>query len=235
MNTRIFPFCLSFLLSLCLPALLQAQQVTIEYAAGYGIYKMEDMKGLFKSSISSIPIRNIRVTDLFPGYITHHVKAGVTWKALHHAGLSVDYMNTAAHAAVSDYSASYASTLRMKGVRLGAFYRFALPHTAKNLLSPYLQLSTGAVFNNGKATESLTFTDSKEDSSSSSESLEGVNFFVEPAFGIKIRVLPILSLHLNAGYEFDLTQQFRYQGQSAIIGPDWSGLRVQAGVMVCLF
>ncbi|MDR1981966.1 MAG: hypothetical protein LBQ39_10175 [Tannerellaceae bacterium] len=229
MNTRIF----SLFLSLCLPVLMQAQQATIEYATGYGAYKMGEIKSVFKSGISSIPIRNFRVTDLFPGYITHHVKAGLAWKTLHHAGLSVDYMNTAAHAAVSDYSASYASTFRLKGLRLGTFYRFALPYMAKNLLSPYLQMSTGAVFNSGKVSESLTFTDAGENNSSSSESLQGVNLFVEPAFGIKIRVLPILSLHLIAGYEFDLTRQFRYQGESTAVGPDWSGLRVQAGIMVC--
>lgn len=53
-----------------------------------------------------------------------------------------------------------------------------------------------------------------------SESLDGTNFFIEPAVGAKIRIHKKLALNINVGYDFDLTKRFRNKGQSLTIAPD---------------
>ena len=207
---------------------LQAQELTLEYNVGFATYKMGDMKSLLDEAKPSL--NHVKTTDNFPGYITHQAKLGLEWRKLHQAGLLLDFMNTVGNKGVSDYSASYNFTIRTKGVRLGGFYRFALPDFSECIVRPYLQFSTGVVFNNGTVEEEVTLAERPKEIIDS-ESLDGTNFFIEPAVGAKIRIHKKLALNINVGYEFDLTKRFRNKGQSLTIAPDWSGLRLQGGII----
>lgn len=204
-----------------------AQELTIEYNIGYGTYKMDNLKEVMEKAPLSVPVKNLKVTDNFPGYITHQVKFGVEWRKLHQAGISLDYMNTVWNKGVSDYSASYNLRMRVKGFRFAPFYRFVLPDFREKAVKPYLQLTTGMVFNNGKLEEEVV----SDRKGSSSETLKGVNFFVEPAVGLTFRLHKMFALNVNAGYQFDLAKNFRYKGQKVQMAPDWSGLRVQGGLI----
>lgn len=218
------------LLGLCS---LSAQELTLEYNMGYGTYRMNELKDWLGEASPSLPspIKNVKITDNYPGYITHQAKVGMEWRRLHQAGVLLDFMNTVGNKGVSDYSAVYSMSLRVKGVKLGGFYRFALPDFAKSVVRPYLQFSTGVVFNNGKVKEGITLTGHPE--SASSLSLGGANFFVEPAVGLKFRLHEKVALTVSAGYEFDLTKKFTTEesGQYVTISPDWSGLRLQGGII----
>lgn len=220
--------CIKILIGLSVVFSLQAQVLTLEYNAGFATYKMGDMKSLLDEA--KPPFEHVKITDNYPGYITHQAKLGLEWRKLHQAGLSVDFMNTVGNKGVSDYSASYNFTIRTKGVRLGGFYRFVLPSFQESIVKPYLQFSTGVVFNNGTIEEELTLAE-KTENVIGSESLDGMNFFMEPAIGMKIRIHEKFAFNINAGYEFDLTKRFRNKGQSLTIGPDWSGLRLQGGII----
>lgn len=210
---------------------LSAQQFTLEYDLGYGSYRMSGLKDWMADRHASLPLQNIKTTDNFPGYITHSAKIGIAWRKFHQAGLLMDYMNTVGNKGVSDYSGSYNMTFRVKGVRLGGFYRFFLPDFAGGVVSPYLQLSTGVVLNNGKYSENLALSGRPEDSEA--EAFGGANYFVEPAIGFKFRLCKRIALNLNAGYEFDVTQKFTTDksGYVVPISPDWTGFRVQGGLI----
>lgn len=210
---------------------LSAQQFTLEYNLGYGSYRMSGLKDWMANRHASLPLENIKTTDNFPGYMTHSAKIGIAWRKYHQAGLLMDHMNTVGNKGVSDYSGSYNMTFRVKGVRLGGFYRFFLPGLAGGVVSPYLQFSTGVVLNNGKYSESLALSGQPE--SSQAESFGGANFFVEPAAGIKFRLFERIALNLNIGYEYDATQKFTTDkaGYEVPVSPDWTGLRVQGGLI----
>lgn len=218
---------LVFCLLLALPVL--AQEMTLEYNVGFGTYKMGSLKDYMGNYSPQLNVNNVKQTDNFPGYITHQAKLGIEWKKLHQVGILLDYMNTVSNKGVSDYSASYNITFRVKGLRLGGFYRFALPDFSENLVRPYLQVSTGVVLNNGKFSEGVELSNGQVDKAL--ESLDGANFFIEPAIGAKIRLHRQFALNVNVGYEFDVTKSFKYEGQLLTIKPDWSGFRLQGGVI----
>lgn len=213
---------------------LTAQKLTLEYNFGYGTFNMQELKDFLSttSSIESqygISLKNLKMTDDFPGHWMNQVKVGVEITPVHQVGLSLDLMNTAGQKALSDYSGYYHIRFNTKGIRLGEFYRISPNVWSTTVFRPYLMLTTGVVFNDGKYEEKLELYDL--DKASDNLSLEGVNFFIEPAIGCKIRLHDLFALNVNAGYQFDLIKRFDYKGEKANIAPDWSGLRVQGGLI----
>lgn len=220
-------------LIICLLTLLWqggvAQELTVEYNFGYGTYAMGELKDFMNPSQN--PLNNVKVTDDFPGYFVNQVKVGLDFKQMHHTGLSVDFMNTVGQMGVSDYSGSFYSTARVKGIRLGAFYRISPKVFVSRIVRPYLQFSAGIVLNNGDMQDKLvvngyTLQDQQM-------SLNGINSFVEPAIGARFHLLSCLDLNMSCGYEFDLTKKFSDKsGQYAVsVAPDWSGLRLMCGLI----
>lgn len=209
-----------------------AQSLSFEYNLGYGTYYMggpTDYVRDFKPSYPLSAIENLKVTDKFPGYVTHGGKVGIGWCKYHEAGISFDYMNTVGNKGVADYSGSYTMTFRVKGYRLGDYYRFIIPGTLEKRVRPYLQFTTGAVFNRGEVKQHLVINDELDESGE--EVLDGVNFFVEPAVGMKVYLYARFALNLSVGYQFDLNYNFRYEGRKVAFGPDWTGWRLQAGLV----
>jgi len=223
---RLYIFATVLVLS-CLS--VSAQQLFLEYDLGHGSYNMSGLKDWFSAQNPSLSIKNIKTTDNFPGYMTHSAKIGMTFGRFHRAGLLIDYMNTAGKKGVADYSADYKMTFRVKGLRTGVFYRFSSFDLNNEVFAPYLQLSAGTVFNHGKYSEGIKLTEQGSDSKS--QSLGGVNLFMEPALGFRIRLTCNFSLNANIGYEYDITKRFSVEGQKAAISPDWSGLRLQGGLV----
>ncbi|MDR2916358.1 MAG: hypothetical protein LBV74_16280 [Tannerella sp.] len=215
----------------CYPA-LRAQELTIEYNFGYGTFCMKELKDYLSDltpefntgSGYEYTLKNVRITDNFPGHWIHQAKVGIEITKVHQVGLSLDFMNTAGQKAVSDYSGYYYLKFRTKGLRLGGFYRYTPPAWSTGVVRPYLMLTAGTVFNDGQVEEALEIYDL--DKYGEDLSMDGVNFFVEPAIGCKVRLHESFALNLNAGYQFDLTKRFEYKGEKADIAPTWSGLRV---------
>lgn len=208
---------------------IKAQHLTLEYNIGYATYSMNDPKDFIQKTGPSFHLNNLKVNDNFPGYITHEGKIGLEWKSIHQAGILLGYINTVGNKGVADYSGSYNIDFRIKGIRLGAFYRFTLPGMTEKRICPYLQLSSGTIFNNGTIKESLRLEGQGE--SNEKLSLGGTNFFIEPAIGCKIKLLPKIALTISVGYEWDISKKFTANEGSVTIQPDWSGLRIQGGVI----
>ena len=219
-------------LSCCLVYLTHAQELTVEYNFGYGTFGMSDMKQFLSDNgmrYSSVGLKNLKVTDNFPGHWINQIKVGVEISKVHQVGLSLDFMNTAGRKALADYSGSYDFTLRTKGVRLGDFYRISPANWGDGTVRPYLMVTFGLVFNTSTIDEKITIYDT--DYFTDNLQAEGVNLFVEPAFGCKIRLHKTLALNVNAGYQFDYLKMYENEGKKAGIIPDWSGLRVQGGLI----
>lgn len=216
-----------FIIALLLCALpISAQQLTLEYNCGYATYNMNDLKNFMANPPT--PVQNTKTTDNFPGYITHEGKLGIAWHRLHQAGILISYMNTVGSRGVADYSGSYRLDFRVKGIRTGLFYRFFLPETAEKIVSPYLQFSAGTIFNKGKLKEAATVGNYTE---SESSSLGGTNLYLEPALGCKIKLSPRIALNISASYEWDFVKKFTYDGEKANLSPNWSGFRLQGGII----
>ena len=216
-------YLLLLIIGLAFGSNLVAQELTIEYNFGYGLYKMENLKDAISSS--QIELNNIKVTDKFPGNYTHQMKLGIMVGKLHQTGLSLDFMNTLGNTGVSDYSGSYNFTIRTHGVRLGGFYRIFIPDLIEKRVNPYFQFTTGVVFNDASLDEELILHNIGD--SRDKLDLNGINFFVEPTVGCKIKLIQNLALNLSVGYEFDLTKNLK----DVLIYPDWSGFRFQGGLI----
>lgn len=213
--------------------LATAQSLFIEYNIGYADNTMSSPRHFLEQSHPTVPLEHLKVTDNFPGYLTHEGKIGLEWNRLHQAGISMNYLNTAGSKNVSDYSGSYHVDCRVKGFRLGAFYRYHLPALAEKRFSPYLQLSAGTIFNHGKLAERFTL--SGQQGEHSTLSLKVNSFFAEPAVGCRIRLLPRVALNLSAGYEWDFsTPAYKSGGDKTTLIPDWNGWRVSGGVAYSL-
>jgi len=206
-----------------------AQELTVEYNFGYGDFHMKDMKNYISDNYNNVGFKNIKVTDNFPGHWIHQIKVGVEISKVHQVGLSLDFMNTAGKNAVADYSGSYDLTLRTKGIRLGEFYRLSPARWGDGIVRPYLMVTAGVVFNKSTVNENVRLYD---DSYFADElSASGVNLFIEPALGCKIRLHQYLALNLNISYQYDYINIYENKGRKADIIPDWSGLRVQGGMI----
>ncbi len=55
---------------------MQAQEFTLEYNIGYGLYNMSEMKD-FLSNAAGSSLKGVKTTDKFPGNFTHNFRVGV--------------------------------------------------------------------------------------------------------------------------------------------------------------
>jgi len=208
-----------------------AQELTLEYNVGFGTFSMSKLKDVLSEANASL--NNLKITDNFPAHITHQAKVGMSFGHIHQAGIALDLMNTVGNKGVSDYSGSYNFTIRTKGTRLGGFYRIATS-PKENRFRPYVQLTAGVVFNNGKMSEKLKV--GNETMEGDNLSMGGINTFIEPAVGCKIRLWGNLAFNVNAGYEIDMSKKFTDKaGRYSIeVYPDWSGFRIQGGLIYAI-
>ena len=213
-----------------------AQSLTMEYNFGHGSYEMSKMKDLLENG--HLPVVNAQVTDNFPGYLTHDVRVGYEWRR-HQAGALFTYMNTAGRRGVEDYSGACYFSVRSKGYKLGAFYRFRLADEKLGpfRFQPYLQASAGTVLNKVSEVYDYVYNEVPEATSHHTYKQSGTNFFVEPAFGIKFLLCRHVALNLSIAYEWDAIRNLNYVGEANYVPEydvDWSGYRAQAGLIFYL-
>lgn len=209
-------------------------QVKASYSIGYGDYVMSDMNEILDASLRSIQSQlpaGVRITDNFPGYITHNIDASYQIKR-HEFGLKGTYMTTGGKIAYSDYSGEYYEKLTLNGYRVGAMYRF---HFVKSKLgsfplSLYGELSPAVTFTNLKfnALLSLPDYDINETNTEDIVSTKETGFSIQPLIGAQLFMTRNIFVTMSGGYNFELgsylsTTNDRYRA-------DWSGLRVNGGV-----
>lgn len=212
----------------------RAQELTVEYNTGYGTYQMKDMKDMLQGIRVEPPLDNFQTTDNFPGYMLHNIRFGYAWKK-HQAGVLFEYLNTAGRNHLADYSGEFSGEIRVKGYKTGLFYRwsFARLPLGNMALEPYLQFSTGIIADRVKSHTYLAIGETML--VDHYETLHGINMFVEPAVGMRLKVNRHIAVNLSVGYEWDPVSNLyaKKEGQrvKSDAGADWSGLRLQAGLV----
>lgn len=202
-----------------------SQEFTLEYQPGYGAYNMSSMKNHLKQSLQNSPLKGVRTTDNFSGYLTHSLRMGYLINK-HHFGIVFSHMNTAGQNHLADYSGEYLYRMRVYGNKLGVFYQIAL--SEPGILTPFFELSTGGVFNKARIKASLSVEGTG--ASNDEAKLKGTNLFIQPALGIVYRFSSFASLSASVGYEWDPLTGMSIEGNKANINADWSGLRINAGI-----
>ena len=215
----------------------KAQELTVEYNPGYGSYCMKDMKDMLSGIRVEPPLDNFRTTDNFPGYLLQNLRIGYAWKK-HQAGILFEYMNTAGRNHLADYSGEFSAKIRVKGYKTGLFYRwfFAQAPMGNAVWEPYLQFSAGIIADRVKSHTYLVIGD--ETHVDFRESLNGTNLFMEPAVGVRFKMCRYAAVNLSLGYEWDPTGILYAKKDGKRIksdfSADWSGVRLQAGLIFYL-
>lgn len=213
------------------PIVTYSQGWSFEYSAGYGTYKLDEIKDLQHSMLDNSVLNNygLKETDCFPGYIIHSVALGFV-AGSHHFGAGFSYFTTGGRLHRADYSGSYAVDMIMNGNRLGAFYRYNTNSTVPHI-NFYLQLGSGVMFSHLKMKEHLIiYSESKVDT----EHLNGLGIYLEPAIGVKYRFANWLDFSLTGGYEADFLGTLKFSGQETELKAHWNGLRLYAGIICIL-
>lgn len=214
-------FCL-FLLS----ELANAQRVLIEYNLGYGTFGMSDLKGLLQESN---PLQGMKVTDNFPGYATHELKAGIENGRISY-GVLFGYQNTAGQKALADYSGEYKDIIRVKGYKTGIFSRYQLSKGSSSL-SLFAQLSLGSIFSKAKIVSELSLP-SQDIYKEEKVDLKGINIFVQPTIILQYALFKEAALQAYAGYEWSPSKSaLKYEGNKTNSKADWDGLRIGMGIV----
>lgn len=209
-------------------------QVSISYSAGYGNYKMEDMNRLLELSLSAMKSQlppAVRITDNFPGYITHNIDAAYRLKR-HEVGLKGTYMTTGGKIAYADYSGKYHEKFTLNGFRLGLMYRF---HFAKiqmgNLpLSFYGELSPAVTFTSLKyaALLDLPDYDVHETNPNNHIGTKEKGFSIHPLIGTQLQLSQNIFISCNGGYDFEFGAKLSTTKDQLRV--DWSGFRANLGL-----
>jgi hypothetical protein len=208
-----------------------SQGWSFEYSAGYGTYKLTDIKNLQHSMLdnSMLNYYGLKETDCFPGYIIHSVALGYV-AGSHHFGAGFSFFTTGGRLHRADYSGSYTVDMIMNGNRLGAFYRYNINSKAPDL-NFYLQLGSGIMFSNLKMKEQvIIYSESKVDT----EHLNGLGIYLEPVIGAKYCFTNWLNLSLGGGYEADFLGTLKLSEQETQLKARWNGLRLYGGIIFIL-
>lgn len=209
-------------------------QLSISYSAGYGDYKMDDMRRILDASLQtmrySLP-KTIRITDNFPGYITHNFD--VAYSSRHHEiGLKGTYMTTGGKIAYADYSGKYYEKLTLNGYRIGAMYKFHFLETqvGNKTFSLFGEVSPAITFTQLKYKALLSLPDydihetNTEDNISTNES----GFSIQPLIGGQLFITNNLFTFANIGYDFEFGSKL--ETTNNMLRADWSGFRINAGI-----
>lgn len=217
------------ILALILTTINSYAQFSVSYSAGYGSYKMDDLKNLLDQRLSEIDSRiDAQITDKFPGYITHTIDASYGIKD-HEFGLKLTYLTTGGKIAYSDYSGEYMEKLTLNGYRIGALYRnhFAKVQLSKACnISFFGELSPGIIFSKLDYESYIKLGDDKENIPDNI-SCNMTGFTILPQIGAKFNIPYNIGFLLTGGYDFEFGSKIK---NDTDIRADWSGIRINAGV-----
>lgn len=212
------------ILFLFFPLLLLSQETTIEYSLGYGTYSLKDIRNL--QNRTAYEIEGLKITDGFPGYITHSLALGFKYGE-HLFGPDFTYMTTGGRIHRADYSGSLSLDMILNGFRIGGFYRnYLLPEGG--LFQPFIQIAPSAMLTSFKLREELTIFDITNIDESP---FFGVGLAIEPSVGTTYALNNWLNLSLKAGYQIDLWGRLRYHGSKTNLNARWDGLRLSGGLV----
>lgn len=209
-------------------------QVSVSYSVGYGDYKMSDMNRLLDASLSALQNSfpsGVRITDKFPGYVTHNLDATYSFHR-HEVGVKGTFMTTGGQIAYSDYSGKYKEKLTLNGYRLGVMYRFHFikTHIGRMPLSLFGEASPAITFTKLKYKASLTLPEYNINETNPDDhiSTNETGFSIQPLVGAQLFLTKGLFISLSLGYDFEFGAKLGTMNNA--LRADWSGFRANAGI-----
>ena len=196
-------------------------QINISYSPGYGGYKMDNAKhalnGVYNSIKSDLP-QNLKITEDFPGYVTHNLDLAYQIK-IHEVGAKLSYYTTGGIIAYSDYSGKYKNSTILNGYRFGLVYRihFWVP---TDRFSVFCEISPAIIHTGFKHKLEYPFSNpnvQKQPLDKKSESTATI----QPSLGSRFIVTESILLFAKGGYDALLSSKS---------DANWSGVRVEIGV-----
>lgn len=233
-------------------------QFTVSYSAGYGSYRMKDLKdgvdAAFLKMKESMPV-NLKIMDNYPGYINHNITLSYI-RQNHEAGVTGSFLTTGAKIAYSDYSGEVMQKSTLNGYRVGILYRFLYPVANPwplGTLSVFAEVSPAVIISRYKEKGQTAITNSLLSRSSAKGNV--TQYSVAPAIGARLNITPNIGFQLSAGYDFGFDGEGTLDYESAITQlsntgndlssggnntnyqkgvaewkSDWSGIRINLGV-----
>lgn len=221
-----------YLIICLLITILANAQLKIEYSAGYGSYKMDDMKtqlSIIQTELKKQYPFDIAITDNFPSYIIQN--AGVTFTLnKHEFGGNLTYLTTAGRLAYSDYSGEIVNKLTLNAYRVGLLYRYhfyQIKHRDKTNISFYGELSPGMTLTSLKTKGHVKVGSDQNDLDDKYKlNSDMTGFSVLPQLGVNLNLPHGIDIHLSGGYDIDMGASMK---QNKNVKVDWSGLHISGG------
>ncbi|MDD4192073.1 MAG: hypothetical protein PHI28_12125 [Mangrovibacterium sp.] len=208
-------------------------QFSISYSAGYGTYAMKDLKTLMRTAYEQMSPAlppGTRITDNFPGYLTHTLDGTYVLKR-HEMGLKASYLTTGGIIAYSDYSGKYEEKIIVSGYRIGLLYRFNtfISDIGNSSLSLFAEFSPAATFSQLKYEASLDFPESgTHEEAPDNLSTNETGWSLQPLLGCRLSVTRHVSFFISTGYDFQFGT--RLSTTNDYYRADWSGFRLNGGL-----
>lgn len=220
------------------PAMLNAQEVAIQYQFGYGKYSMKDIRDLQNRLMYAASSIGAKITERFPAHYTQSVSiGGISASGRNHYALNATFLTTGGRVHVADYSGEYRGDMLLKGYRWGFFYR---RYIASRIpwANMYIQIEPGILSSRLKMEEELTI-GTQQLSDDKPINFKSTALYLEPSTGFRFKPTKWMHLLLSCGYEIDMKGKMKQSGSNKIPynGDDkirWSGIRLNAGLVFAI-
>ncbi len=197
---------------------------------GYAFNSQDDLKSLNQIIIDDILFDTDIIDDFesvfyFGGYAQYELFNRF------YLGPAYEYHYTGSRLGVRDYSGMFSFDQYVRKHQLGLKADYLLISMNRAFLAA--ELNFGANFTDWEMDSKLEIGENEEYSEQELEKLEGFSWYVSPTLKLGYRILSWVSLTGRVAYFFDVNQDYHYQNNKTIDvikNPDWSGLKLSAGL-----
>jgi hypothetical protein len=212
------------------------QDVCLTAGAGYGSFKMNDLKQVNQEDIQYLPYET-RLTDNYPMFWNYSAAFTYNIKKWLVTGVSGSFQSAGSGVTRSDYSGDYSFITKIHSISPGLIIRAQYQY---NKLSLFISNDIGIEYNDLRIKETLNvFTHNHEEI----YNLSSRNIFYLPTTGISLSLF-FINLEIYGGYLMDIKKNdlknhegntFMMSSGLKTVRADWSGLRFGAKATVRLF
>jgi len=203
-----------------------SQDINLEINAGYGFYKLDDIKTLQQSMLESTQIPNLKSVEKFPNGIYPSISVNYLLDPKNIFGITFLRYTTGGRNHLADYSGEYKIDMILNGYGTGAKYQRTVYE--QNKFAFILQLEAGIIFSELDMDEKLTIYE--EVMSSDHIILESTGIYVEPMIKFSYNFMDDINLQFSGGYDLNLMGKMKADGEKTTLASNWSGLRLMLGV-----
>jgi hypothetical protein len=231
---KILTILLFLILSLHLAAQMNPDKLKLGIISGYAFYQHDDLKTANWNVISQIPfdarvIDNFEPPIFFGGY--------VQYKLLRHLNLGpvYEYHYTGSRIGARDYSGLYSFDQYLNAHQIGLKIDYAL--VALKSLVFNLQLNGGSSFTDWRMDSRLQFAGEEDYAEYKIEKFKGQSWYAAPGLNLEYEIYPRIILTGAASWFFDIAGKYKYlynRNLDIVNYPDWSGMKLTAGIAFSL-